>query len=159
MVSSPTRARRGGGVGHRLPGLSTPPRLAFPTHGLHVGPSSSPGIAGATGSSPMYKYVVEATDSKEYLSRLYPGAHLPSVSSYEKMNYRDLVLGMVGVHSHLVYWGQPTRGYEAHCEFVKRKATSFLYTNMANVLYDRMVTENVIAGVYEDYPSSCGDAS
>lgn len=75
------------------------------------------------------------------------------------MNYRDLVLGMAGVHSHLLLHGRPVDGYLAHCLFVKRKSASFLYTNQASILYDRYVTDKVIAGEFKDFPSSCSDAS
>lgn len=71
----------------------------------------------------------------------------------------DLVLGMAGVHSFLKQCNRPTAGYETHCMFIKRKAASFLYTNTANVLYDRFVTDKVISGEYHDYPSACAEGS
>lgn len=43
--------------------------------------------------------------------------------------------------------------------FIKRKAASFLYTNTANVRYDRFVTDRVISGEYPDYPSACAEGS
>lgn len=156
MAAPPGERASPPAVVHRPSALSPPPGSDGVSAGL---PSPLPVLSSLGGPSPPCHYVVESTDSKEYLSRLHPEAHLPTITSYESMNYRDLVLGMSGVHAHLVYWGRPTRGYESHCTFVKRKAASFLYTNMANVLYDRMVTEKVISGEYDDFPSSCGDAS
>lgn len=90
---------------------------------------------------------------------LHPEVHLPILKSYEKITYRDLVLDMAGVHAHLLHSGRPTAGYEAHCLFVKRKAASFLYSNLANILYNRFVTNKVISGEYTDFPSSCGDVT
>lgn len=75
------------------------------------------------------------------------------------MNYRDSVLGMCGVYNHLLAHGRPVAGYVVHCTFVKRKALSFLYGNMANIMYNRFVTEGVITGEYVDFPSSCTDAT
>lgn len=75
------------------------------------------------------------------------------------MNYRELVLGMDGVHAHLLANNRCVSGYEAHALFVKRKSVTFLYSNMASILYDRYVSDRVISGEYLDYPSSCPDAS
>lgn len=84
---------------------------------------------------------------------------LVPVKSYELMNYRELVLGMAGVHAHLLQCGRPVYGYEQHCLFVKRKSASFLYSNLASTLYDRYVTDKVLSGEFCDYPSSCSDAA
>lgn len=50
-------------------------------------------------------------------------------------------------------------GYEANCHFVRRKSVSFLYSNLACVLFDRYVTDRVINGEFLDYPLACADAS
>lgn len=145
-----------------IPGRNVPASLNLLPR-APLGPPS-PGGYGTTspGSSQgqllNYRNVCEPTDSKEYISMLHPENHLPIVKSYETMTYRDLVLGMAGIHSHLVHAGRPTAGFDAHCLFIKRKAASFLYTNLANILYNRFVTNKVISGEYVDFPSSCGDA-
>lgn len=108
---------------------------------------------------PGFKNVVESSDTKEYLGRLRPESHLVPVKNYEAMNYRELVLGMAGVHAHLLQNGRPVYGYEQHCLFIKRKSASFLYSNLASTLYDRYVTDKVISGEFWDYPSSCSDAA
>lgn len=115
-----------------------------------------PSCHGFTGS---FRTVVEPTDSKDYLCKLRAESHLTPKKSYESMNYRDLVLGMAGVHFHLLMNGYPVDGYEAHCLFVKRKSASFLYTNQASILYDRFVTDKVIAGEFKDFPSSCSSST
>lgn len=118
-------------------------------HGDSSSPSPPPG----------FKNVVEPNDTKEYLGRLRPEAHLVPVKIYEAMNYRELVLGMAGVHSHLLQNGRPVYGYEQHCLFIKRKSATFLYSNLASTLYDRYVTDKVLSGEFWDYPSSCSDAA
>lgn len=70
------------------------------------------------------------------------------------MNYRELVLGMAGVHAHLLQNGRPVYGYEQHCLFKKRKSAPFLYSNLASSSYDRYVTDKVISGEFWDFPSS-----
>lgn len=116
-------------------------------------------VSSSPSPSPGHKNVIEPSDSKEYLGRLRPEAHLVPVKNYEAMNYRELVLGMAGVHSHLLQHGRPVYGYEQHCLFVKRKSASFLYSNLASTLYDRYVTDKVLSGEFYDYPSSCSDAA
>lgn len=106
-----------------------------------------------------FRTIVEPTDFKEYLCKLRVESHLTPKKSFESMNYRDLVLGMAGVHNHLLINGRPVDGYETHCLFVKRKSASFLYTNQASILYDRFVTDKILAGEFKDFPSSCSDAS
>lgn len=106
-----------------------------------------------------FRTIVEPTDGKDYLCKLRAESHLTPTKSFDSMNYRDLVLVMAGVHNHLLIHGRPVDGYEAHCLFVKRKSASFLYTNQASILYDRYVTDKILAGEFKDYPSSCSDAS
>lgn len=101
--------------------------------------------------------IVEESDSKDFIAKLPPEAHLILVKSYESMNYRELILGMDGVHFHLLNHGKPMSGYELHCNFVKRKSVNFLYSNLASVLYDKYVIDRVVSGEYIDY-SSCPDA-
>lgn len=120
-------------------------------------PDSSPDHTSPLFSS-SFRTVVEASDSKEYLCKLRAESQLTPQKSYESMNYRDLVLGMAGVHNHLLLHGRPVDGYESHCLFVKRKSASFLYTNQASILYDRYVTDKILAGEFKDFPSSCSDA-
>lgn len=121
---------------------------------------SAPVAAGHTyTSTPSCLKVVEETDTRDYLSKLRPEQHLTPKKQYEAMNFREMVLGMACVHNHLVQHGRPTIGYDAHCLFIKRKACSFLYTNMANNLYDRYVTDRVMSGEYTDYPHTCNDAA
>lgn len=103
--------------------------------------------------------IVDEHDSKEYLSKLRIENHLVPVKSYELVNYRELMLGMDGVHSHLINNGRSVIGYEAHCHFIRRKSVSFLYSNLACVLYDRYVTDRIVNGELLDYPSACADAS
>lgn len=100
---------------------------------------------------PMLRAVVEEGDTKDYLGKLRPENHLVPIKSYESMNYRELILGMAGVHAHLQQHNRVTYGYEQHCLFVKRKSVSFLYANSASVLYDRQVTDKVISGEFSDY--------
>lgn len=91
---------------------------------------ASPNIGFSSG----LKNVVEPDDNKEYLRKLRPESHLVPIKNHESMNYRELVLGMVGVHAHLLQHGRPVYGYEQHCLFVKRKSVSFLYSNLAGDL-------------------------
>lgn len=127
---------------------------------LTTNPIRSPGHdLSFTHHPPFLCQVIEESDGKEYISKLRPESHLVPSKTYEQMNYRDLVLGMAGVRSHLVFNYRLVMGYDSHCLFVKRKSTTFLYTNMASILYDRFVTDRVISGEYADFPSSCSDAS
>lgn len=103
--------------------------------------------------------VVERGDSKEYLGKMRPESHLVPPKPYESMNFRELLLGMSGVHQHLVQNGRPTHGYEMHTLFILRKSVSYLYTNAASVLYEKYVTDKVLSGEFLDYPSSCIDAA
>lgn len=105
------------------------------------------------------RQVVEVDDCKEYKSKLRPESHLIPAKTYEQMNYRDLVLGMAGVRSHLVHNNRPVIGYDSHCLFIKRKSATFLYSNIASILYDRFVSDRVLSGEYIDFPSSCSDAA
>lgn len=75
--------------------------------------------------------VVEPGDTKEYIGKLRPENHLVPQKTYENMNFRELVLGMDGVHSHLISNNRCVSGYEAHSHFVKRKSVNFLYSNIA----------------------------
>lgn len=74
--------------------------------------------------SHLFRTVVVPTDSKDYLSKLRAEAHLTPLKNYEAMNYRDLVLGMAGVHNHLLFHGHPVDGYEAHCLFENQRHSS-----------------------------------
>lgn len=103
--------------------------------------------------------IVDSSDGKEYVSKLRMENHLVPVKPYDQVNYRELMLGMDGVHSFLISSGRAVMGYESHCHFIRRKAVSFLYTNLACVLYDKYVTDRVISGEFYDYPAACADAS
>lgn len=133
-------------------------RVSSLDHSMHGGraPAAS---ASSDPFIPSCLKVVEETDTRDYLSKLRPEHHIIPKKQFDSMNYRELVLGMSCVHSHLVQNGRPTRGYESHCLFIQRKACSFLYTNSANNLYDRYVTDRVMSGELDDYPSTCADAA
>lgn len=105
------------------------------------------------------RLVVEHGDSKDYLGKMRPESHLVPPKHYEAMNFRELLLGMAHVHQHLIQNGRPTHGYELHTMFILRKSVSFLYSNLASVLYEKYVTDKVLSGEFLDYPSSCSDAA
>lgn len=71
--------------------------------------------------------IVKPGDGKEYVSKLRLENHLVPVKTYENVNFRELMLGMDGVHSHLLNNGRSVIGYESHCHFVRRKVVSFAF--------------------------------
>lgn len=161
-ASKPRRKSCLPATGHQVPATGlTSPRYGLSGHSLHD-ISVSPGVSKTQLHSSHMGFPrapVEPGDTKDYIGKLRPENHLVPLKTYDNMNYRELVLGMDGVHAHLIANNCCVSGYEAHAHFVKRKSVSFLYSNSASVLYDRYVTDRVISGEYLDYPSSCPDAS
>lgn len=136
--------------------LSVRPKSRYPS-GIHPAglPMSQAGVPRSPGSggdsyaqwsnqdigAVFIRSVVEQGDSKEYLGKLCPEAHLIPSKHYESINFREVLLGMSGVHQHLVNNSRPTQGYELHTQFILRKSVSFLYTNSASVLYEKYVKD------------------
>lgn len=150
------KTRHQSGVQAGQPGMSRSPSLSPPPAFGEAGTQwGSQDLGGAI----FTRSIVEHGDTKDYLGKLRPEAHLVPPKQYDQMNFRELILGMAGVHQHLVQQGRPTQGYELHTLFILRKSVSFLYTNSASVLYEKYVTDKVLSGEFIDYPSSCIDAA
>ena len=73
----------------------------------------------------------EEKEKERLLSKLKPDFYLPDVKTPEKMTYRELVHGMVGVLQFLQTIGHDISGYSAHMSFVTKKAALNIYVTEA----------------------------
>lgn len=84
------------------------------------------------------------------LGKMHPSAHVEGVP-WDKMSFRDFMLGMCRVSIYMEELHIPTTMYKRHMESILEMASSNIYTTEAFLRYDRYVTLLVQEGKLQDW--------